>query len=273
MRPRPRSGDYLRGNGAAPWIGDDEGMATSRPFGEYLKSFRARRRVSQLALAHEAAISTKHLSFLETGRAAPSREMVLRLSRVLDVPLRERNAMLHAAGFSAAFGERSLDDAALAPARRALELVLRSHEPFPALAVDRHWNLIAKNAAVDPLVALVRDASLVRAPVNVLRLSLHPGGLAPRIQNLAEWRAHLLERLERQVLASGDAKLVELLEELRALPAPTEPKHTDSYGGIAVPLTIDTGEGVRSFLSTTTVFGTSTDVTLSEVTLECFYPL
>ena len=149
----------------------------------------------------------------------------------------------------------------------------RSHELLPALKVDRHWNPIAKNAAVDPRVALARSPALLNAPVNVLRLSLHPEGLAPRIVNLAEWRAHLLERLERQVLASNDAKLVELLEELQAFPAPNAGAHGDAYGGIAVPLTIDTGAGVRSFLSTTTVFGTSTDVTLSEVTLECFYPL
>jgi hypothetical protein len=229
--------------------------------------------MSQLALAHDAEISTRHLSFLETGRSAPSREMVLRLTRVLDVPLRERNVMLHAAGLAPAFPERPIGDPALAPARKAIDLVLKSHEPFPALAVDRHWNLVAKNRAVEPLMALA-DPSLLEPPVNVLVLSLHPKGLAPRIQNLGEWRAHLLHRLERQIEASGDPKLEELLRLLQDFPgaAPAE-VHSDELGGIAVPLTIDTGQGVRSFISTTTVFGTSVEVTLSEITLECFFPL
>jgi transcriptional regulator with XRE-family HTH domain len=230
--------------------------------------------MSQLALAQEAQISARHLSFLETGRSAPSREMVLRIARVLDVPLRERNAMLHAAGHAPAFSERPIGPPALAPVRKAIDLVLKGHEPFPALAVDRYWNLVAKNGAIDPLLSLV-DPSLLSPPVNVVVLALHPKGLAPHIQNLGEWRAHLFRRLERQIEASGDPKLEELLRSVRdlsgALDAPEGPE--DALGGIAVPLIIDAGDGPRSFLSTTTVFGTAVEVTLSEITLECFFPL
>ncbi len=229
--------------------------------------------MSQLALSHDAEISTRHLSFLETGRAAPSREMVLKLARVLDVPLRERNAMLHAAGFAPAFAERPITDPALLPAKSAVERILKAHEPFPALAIDRHWNLVAKNAAIDALVALA-SPSLLQPPVNVMMLALHPKGLAPRIRNLAEWRAHLLRRLARDIEISGDAKLEELMRSLHDLPGPNaDESFDDAYAGIAVPLTIDTGDGVRSFISTTTVFGTSVDVTLSEITLECFFPV
>jgi transcriptional regulator with XRE-family HTH domain len=245
-----------------------------RPFGELLRHWRERRGKSQLALATEADISTKHLSFLETGRSAPSREMVLRLARVLDVALRERNAWLHAAGFSAAYTARRLDDPALVAARRAVDLVLTGFEPYPALAIDRAWNLIAANDAVPPLLAGA-DPSLLRPPVNVLRLSLHPAGLAPRIQNLAQWRAHLLERLERQIEATADPALSDLLAELRTYPAPQPPASSTEghdYGGIAVPLQLLTPDRVLTFLSTTTVFGAPLDVTLSELALESFLP-
>jgi transcriptional regulator with XRE-family HTH domain len=245
-----------------------------RPFGEMLREWRERRRVSQLALACDASISTKHLSFLETGRSSPSREMVLRLARVLAVPLRERNGLLHAAGFAPAFPERPLADPALAAARRAVDVVLRGHEPHPALAVDRHWTLVAFNDALPPLLSGA-DAELVKPPINVLRLSLHPDGLAPRIRNLAQWRAHLLERLQRQIEATADAKLAELLRELTAYPAPVVEKNSADEGdlaGIAVPLELVTDAGVMSFISTTTVFGTPVDITLSELALESFFP-
>jgi hypothetical protein len=197
--------------------------------------------------------------------------MLLHLAERLDVPLRERNALLLAAGYAPVFPERPLDDPALAAAREAVERILKAHEPFPALAVDRHWTLVTANAAVAPLLAGVTDASLLQPPVNVLRLSLHPGGLAPRIANLPEWRAHLLDRLRHQISVSGDPVLTDLLNELVALPAPTAPGVT--FGSeIVVPLELVTEHGRISLLSTTTVFGTPVEVTLSELAIESFFP-
>ncbi len=243
-----------------------------RPFGERLRHWRQHRRMSQLQLASEAEISTRHLSFVETGRSVPSREMVLRLADRLEIPLRERNALLVAAGYAPMYRERPLDDPALAAARAAVQAILRGHEPFPALALDRHWNLLAANAAVAPLLAGV-DAALLRPPVNVLRLSLHPQGLAPRIVNLAQWRLHLLERLHQQVLASGDPVLQGLEAELRAWPVPAPaPPLAGEAAGVAVPLQLRTPTGVLAFLSTTTVFGTPVEVTLQELALETFFP-
>ncbi|CAN7317055.1 helix-turn-helix transcriptional regulator [Rhizobium rhizogenes] len=250
-------------------------MMPARSLGDYLREWRQRRRLSQLEFALEAEISQRHLSFIESGRALPSRDMLMHLAERLDVPLRDRNPMLLAAGFAPVFPERSLDDPALAPARRAIDLVLKGHEPFPALAIDRHWTLIAANAALAPLLSGVADISLLKPPVNVLRLSLHPGGLAPRILNLAEWRAHLLERLRQQITATGDPILAALLKELSAYPAPPahRPNPTDrDYAGIAVPLELITDDGRLSFISTTTVFGTPVDVTLSELAIESFFP-
>ena len=171
-------------------------MGSPQPVGDLLREWRQRRRLSQLDLAGEAEISTRHLSFVESGRAQPSREMVLHLADRLEVPLRERNVLLVAAGYAPVFRERQLADPVLASARQAIDLVLKGHEPYPALAVDRHWTMVASNAAVARLIAGA-DASLLQPPVNVLRLSLHPKGLAPRIANLTEWRAHLLERLRQ----------------------------------------------------------------------------
>jgi transcriptional regulator with XRE-family HTH domain len=248
-------------------------MTSSQPVGDLLRNWRQRRRLSQLDLALEAEISTRHLSFIETGRSQPSREMVLHLAERLEVPLRERNLLLNAAGYAPVFPERPLSDPALEPARRAVELVLKGHEPYPALAVDRHWNLIAANGAVGPLVASA-DPELLRPPVNVLRLSLHPRGLAPRIANLAEWRTHLLERLRRQVEATADPQLAALMDELASYPAPREPETapTPDYAGVLVPMRLTTDAGTLSFFSTTTVFGTPVDVTLSELALEAFFP-
>ena len=251
-------------------------MQTVRPVGDYLREWRQRRRMSQLDLALEAEISTRHLSFMETGRASPSRDMVLHLAERLEIPLRERNALLVAAGFAPVFSERTLDDPVLQPARAAMELVLAGHEPYPALAIDRHWNLIASNKAVPPLLAGI-DASLLQAPVNVLRLSLHPLGLAPRIANYAQWRAHLFERLRRQIDVSADPVLVTLLDELAGYPRPSDTQdmsHGSSheYAGVVVPFQLATESGVLSFISTTTVFGTPVDVTLAELALESFFP-
>ena len=249
-------------------------IAQSQPVGGLLREWRLRRRMSQLDLAAEAEISSKHLSFLETGRSQPSRDMLLHLADRLAIPLRERNILLIAAGYAPIFRERSLEDPDLGAARKAVELVLAGHEPFPALAVDRHWTLIAANHAIPPLLAGV-DEALVRPPINVLRLSLHPGGLAPRIANLPAWRAHLLARLRHQIELTADPALAELLRELGRYPVPGARPHPHAerdYAGVVVPFQLITDRGLLSFFSTTTVFGTPIDITLSEIALESFFP-
>jgi len=245
-----------------------------RSFGEHLRHWRQHRRLSQLDLADEADISTRHLSFMETGRSVPSREMVLRLTERLDVPLRERNALLVAAGYAPMYRERKLDDPALAAARQAVELILKSHEPYPALAMDRHWNLVSYNRLV-PVLMAGADPSLLQAPVNVLRLSLHPQGLAPQIANISQWRTHLFERLRQQVAATADPVLAALLEELRAYPMPEGAGGQNLEGehpGVVMPFQFRTAHGLLSFISTTTIFGTPVDVTLQELALETFFP-
>ena len=253
------------------------GMVSTAPpaVGDLVREWRQRRRRSQLDLACDGEISTRHLSFIETGRAAPSREMLLRLTEALDVPLRERNVMLLAGGYAPQFAERPLDAPALEAAREAVRLVLRGHEPYPAVAVDRHWTLVAANVALGPLLDGV-DPSLLEPPVNVLRIGLHPLGLAPRIANLAEWRAHLLGRLRRQVADTGDAVLRTLLDELSQYPATNAYTATGraarDYAGVVVPLELVTPAGRLAFFGTVTVFGTPLDVTLSELAVEAFFP-
>ena len=250
----------------------------TRPVGDLLRAWRERRRLSQMRLALDAGVSTRHLSFLETGKARPSREMVERLAAQLDLPLRERNTLLLAAGFAPAYPEHRLDDPALGAARRVVDRLLVGHEPSPALAIDRHWTLLAANRAVASLLAGV-SPELLRPPVNVLRLSLHPAGLAPRIANLGQWRAHLLARLRRQVEVSADATLADLAAELAAYPASDDagsgdrrPTSASAFAGIAVPLLLRTEGGTLAFLSTTTVFGTPVEVTLAEIAVEAFFP-
>jgi transcriptional regulator with XRE-family HTH domain len=268
--------DYVRGNGIGSALRYRRAMATSRPVGDHLREWRQRRRMSQLDLAVAAEISARHLSFLETGRSQPSREMVLRLAERLDVPLRERNMLLVAAGFAPVFPERTMSDPALAAARRAVDLVLAAHEPFPAIAIDRHWTLVAHNRLV-PLLVAMADAELRQPPINVLRLSLHPQGLAPRIVNLAEWREHLLARLRRQIDVTADPAMIALMKELSGYPRPRSPPSfgrasEHEVGGVVVPLRLATPSGVLSLISTTTVFGSPTDITLSELALETFFP-
>jgi len=240
--------------------------------GTLLRDWRQRRRMSQLDLALEAGVSTRHLSFVETGRSRPSPEMVLHLADQLDVPLRDRNQLLLAAGYAPVYGQRDLDEPAMGPVREALEQLLRGHDPYPALVVDRHWGMVLGNSAVALLTQGVAP-HLLEPPVNVLRVSLHPEGLAPRIVNLAEWRAHLLERLGRQAVATGDPALAALHEELAAYPgAGPGPPHDPAAGEIAVPLRVRAGDAVLSFISTITTFGTATDVTVSELAIESFFP-
>lgn len=249
-------------------------MKPTPAVGDHLRAWRRRARMSQLACALEAEISQRHLSFVESGRARPSREVLLRLADCLEAPLRERNAILLAAGFAPVYPERALDAPEMALARAAVERILKGHEPFPALAVDRRWTVVAANAGISAMLAAVEDPALLEGPMNALRISLHPRGLAPRIVNLAEWRAHILERLRRQAALGADAALDALLEELESYPAPRLEKRPgpDPLAGIAVPLKLALGGRELSFLSTTTVFGTAEEVTLSELALECFFP-
>ena len=248
---------------------------TERPsVGELLRDWRQRRRLTQLDLACDAEISTRHLSFVETGREQPSREMLSHLAELLEVPLRERNALFLAAGYAPIFSERALDDPHLSAAREALSLVLRGHEPYPAVVVDRHWNLVMGNQAAHTFLAGVPDHLIAPQP-NVLRLSLHPDALAPRIANLGEWRGHLLARLRAQVAASGDPKLAALLQELAAypkLPGETCTPASTPRPDVVVLLRYRTPLGELALFSTITVFGTPVDVTLAELALESFFP-
>jgi transcriptional regulator with XRE-family HTH domain len=247
----------------------------ARPVGDLLRSWRQRRRLSQLDLACEANISTRHLSFIETGRSQPSREMLMHLAEQLEMPLRERNRLLLAAGFAPPFTERCMQDPEFAAVRKAVDLVLAGHEPFPALAIDRRWQLLAANRALTPVFDGIAG-ELLQPPVNVLRVSLHPTGLAPRIANLREWRTHLLARLRHQIDVTADPDLIALLEELQAYPIPDatsdiSPAQQEDVG-VAIPLRLITSMGLLSFLSTTTVFGTPVDITLSELAIEAFFP-
>lgn len=246
-----------------------------KPVGMHVRHWRQLRRYSQLALAYDAGISPKHLSFVESGRARPSREMLLHLAERLDVPLRERNAMLLAGGFAPAFVERKWDDPDLSSVRRAVDQVLAGHEPYPALAVDRHWTLVAANSGASALMRGV-DEALLRPPVNVLRLSLHPLGLAPRIVNLSQWRAHVFARLQQQIERSADPQLRALLDALRAYPGDAQAGDTLAgfvdAAALVSPLVLRVNNATLRFISTTMVFGTPLDVTSSELAIESFFP-
>lgn len=267
--------DYAPGNGAhslARYRGAMLQETTSRSVGDHLREWRQRRRMSQLDLASEAGVSTRHLSFVETGRSAPSREMVLMLAERLELPLRAQNQMLVAAGFAPRFSEKRFDDPDLAAQRTAVDLVLKGHAPNLALAIDAAWNLIAAN---DPAMKLLGGVApkLFEGQPNVLRISLHPDGLAQRIVNIAEWRHHIFARLERQIEVTGDERLASLLEELRTYPAPPAPPPRGKVvAPVVTPLQLKTPLGVLSLFGTVTVFGTPQDVTLSEIMIESFFP-
>jgi transcriptional regulator with XRE-family HTH domain len=246
------------------------------PFGPLLRQWRVHRRYSQLALALQAEVSTRHLSWLETGKAQPSRAMVLRLAEQLDLPPRERNTLLAAAGFAALYAARPLSDPALAPAREALQRLLDAHEPWPALAVDGQWCLVASNRMVPLLLAGVAPA-LLQPPVNLLRLSLHPQGLAPMVVHLEAWRAHVLARLARQVATGGDDRLRALLVELQGLPPPAHRAAVDDAAAapadeVVVPLSLATPLGRLNFITTVTVFGAPHELTLAELAVETLLP-
>ncbi len=242
-------------------------------FGDLLREWRGRRRLSQLELSLRAAASTRHLSYLENGRSRPSREMVLHLADELDVPLRERNRLLVAAGFAPAFRETALDAVELAPAREAIERILAAQDPYPALVVDRRWDLVAANAGLAVFLEGV-DPALLEPPANVVRASLHPDGLARRIANIDEYAAHMLGRLRRDAEATGDPAVHELLAEIRTYPAVAHlpPSAGAHWGGTLLPLRLLTDGGELSFFSTIATFGTPVDITLDELSIELFFP-
>jgi transcriptional regulator with XRE-family HTH domain len=238
-----------------------------------LRQWRDLRRLSQLELSNRAGVSPRHLSFVETGRAAPSREMILNLAETLDVPLRMRNPLLLAAGYAPIYPENAWDSPQLAAVRSAVRQVLSGHEPHPALAVDRCWNLVDANRMLG-LLTEGTAPELLTPPANVLRVSLHPDGVARRIGNLGEWRAHLLGRLRRQVDATADPDLTALYKELQSYPCddPEPEVEVPGPGDIVVPLLIRQGDRELAFISTTTVFGTPLDITVAELAIESFFP-
>lgn len=243
-------------------------MSTTHQAGTLLRQWRRRRNVSQLELAHGAGVSARHVSFIETGRSRPTSEMIIRLSERLDVPLREQNRLLLAGGFAPAHPEHGLDALPMAAVNRAIDAILTGHQPFPALVIDRGWDLVAANEALYTALGTIAE-HLLEPPVNVIRLTLDPEGLAPRIVNLDEWRESLRIRLEHEYAASGDERLRDLVELASDGPAAASP----DAGGLVVPLRLRAADGTElSFISTTTVFGTPREVTLSELAIEAFYP-
>jgi len=262
----PLTGPVRVGPGPAP-VG--YGGVVTRPVGELLRQWRDRRRLSQLELAIRADISTRHLSFVETGRSAPSRSMLLHLADQLDVPLRERNRMLLAAGFAPVYPETTVDSPALGPLRAGLRRVLAAHEPFPAVVLDSRWNLIDANASAALFTEGAAD-HLLEPPLNVMRISLHPDGLARHIVNLAPWRAHQLDRLRRQIAVTADESLAALYDELCSYGEPAV--HEPSPGDLALPLRIRHRGHELSFVTIVATFGTPYDVTVSELMIESFLP-
>lgn len=246
--------------------------ADQQAFGVLLRRWRERRRLTQTDLALAASSSTRHLSCLETGKAQPSRAMINRLAELLDVPLRDRNALLLAAGFAPAFRETAIDG--LAAAKAAMDRVLQAHRPYPAFAVDRHWNVVLSNSALPQLYEGCAEA-LMQPPINAMRLMLHPDGMAPRILNYAAWRAYSVSVLRQQVEARADPRLRSLLAEVSAYPVPRDQADDsgfDTAERLATPLNLATRFGTASFLNTVTVFGTASDITLAELALEMLFP-
>lgn len=250
-------------------------VASSPPIGEMLRAWRQRRNLSQLELSLGASVSSRHLSFVETGRARPSREMILRLAEELEVPLRERNPLLLAAGYAPIYAARPLDAPEMANVRDALDRFLRAHEPYPAIVVDRYHNLVASNDALDVLLEGVAP-ELLEPPANGMRIALHPRGMAPRTLNLPEWSSHLLHRVGREAQITGDPELVSLYEELIQYPGVEPgPVHGELQSAdIVLPLRLQDpdGEDELAFFSTLSTFGTAVDITLSELAIEAFYP-
>jgi transcriptional regulator with XRE-family HTH domain len=240
-------------------VGSDETI------GMLVKRWRERRRRSQLDVSSAADLSARHLSYIETGRSKPSRDMIERICDELDVPLRERNRFHLAAGFAPVHPERPFTD--LGAARDAVRAVLAGMEPNPAAAVNLRWDLLAANRPMRTFLAGL-PAELARPPVNMLRVTMHPDGLASQVRNLGEWRAHMLRRVRRQIERTAAVELSELLAELEQY----GPTHAAATPALAVPLQLTTPYGDLSFLYTATVFGSPRDVTLDEIAIETFFP-
>ncbi len=279
MKEASRLGDYLTGKGPEGSGGVSSGdmaslaVPAAHGAGALLREWRLRRHRSQLDVAVGAEVSARHLSFVETGRSRPSRELVMHLAHHLEVPLRDRNALLLAAGYAPAYRETPLDGQDMEPIRAALDKIVRSHEPFPAIVVDRRWDVVVANAAATAMLADGVAPELLSPPINALRVSLHPDGLARRIENLGQWASHLLQRLDRQIAASADSELIALGAELRTYPG-IEVAHdsSDVAGRLFVPLAIRRGDRVLHFFSTVATFGTALDITVAELAIESFFP-
>ncbi|MGW4436135.1 helix-turn-helix domain-containing protein [Streptomyces sp. NPDC004596] len=242
--------------------------------GRLLRSWRERRRVSQLELALRADSSARHISFIETGRSRPSEEMVLRLAEHLQVPVRERNALLLAAGYAPHYPETPLDDPALDALRDGMERLIQGYEPYPALVVDAGYTVVAANRGIAMLLEGVADELMTPAP-NAMRLTLHPGGLAPRIRNLREWRGHLLAQMERQIALDRSDQLRALYEEVAGYPVPEDAPGEEPAGPVAyfaLPLRIEHQGRILSFVSSISTFNTPMDVTVAELAIETFLP-
>ena len=245
---------------------------TTQPIGALVRSWRERRRRSQLDVAIAADLSTRHLSYIETGRSNPSRDMIERLCEELEVPLRERNAFYLAAGFAPVHAERAFTH--LGAAHDAVRAVLNGHEPNPSLAVNVRWELLAANHSMAAFLADI-PAELKRPPVNILRATLHPDGLAPRILNLTQWRAHVLRRVRRQLDRTAAEGLAELLAELTSYPVPAglvDDGDDSTSNNLVVPMRLRTDAGELALFYASTVFGSPRDVTLDEIAVETFFP-
>ncbi|MFI9804779.1 helix-turn-helix domain-containing protein [Streptomyces sp. NPDC052301] len=248
--------------------------ASDKGVGPLLRGWRERRRISQLELALRADSSARHISFIETGRSRPSEEMLLRLAEHLEVPVRERNALLLAAGYAPYYPETPLDDPALDALRDGMERLIRGYEPYPALVVDATYTVVAANRGIAMLLEGVPQQLMEPAP-NAMRLTLHPEGLAPRIRNLREWRGHLLEQMQRQLALHRSDRLRALYEEVSAYPVPrdapgAEPAEPVPY--FALPLLIEHDGRLLSFVSSISTFNTPMDVTVAELAIETFLP-
>ncbi|MEV0495576.1 helix-turn-helix domain-containing protein [Streptomyces atratus] len=252
-------------------------VAPDTGVGPLLRSWREQRRLSQLELALHADSSARHISFIETGRSRPSEEMVLRLAEHLDVPVRERNALLVVAGYAPRYAETALDDPAMGALREGMEQLLRGYDPYPALVVDGTYTVVAANRGIAMIMEGVAE-HLLTPPLNAMRLTLHPEGLAPRIRNLREWRADLLAQMERQIALVRSAELRELYEEVAAYPVPesadgqNEPAGPPSALSFALPMVIEHDGRVLSFVSSIATFNTPMDVTVAELAIETFLP-